>query len=158
MIDTMTDPRFAAVVEYFRRVDAGDPSVVDLMTDEVQVYFPKFGTRRGKSAVGELAQGIMRSVSSIAHDFERMTILAAGHHVIVEGFESGLAKDGTPWPDPMFSEGRFCNVFEFQGPLIKRLHIYVDPDFSSRDKGRFLWGGNVRLAAPGTSGALDAGS
>ena len=44
------------------------------------------------------------------------------------------------WPDPERSEGRYCNVFGFRDLLIKRLHIYADPDFAGADRSRFLWG------------------
>jgi hypothetical protein len=36
--------------------------------------------------------------------------------------------------------GHFCNVFEFRGDLISRVHIYLDPDYASEDQPRFLWG------------------
>ena len=35
---------------------------------------------------------------------------------------------------------RLCNVFEFRGDLICRMHIYLDPDYGGEDKDRFLWG------------------
>jgi hypothetical protein len=38
----------AAVKQYFISADAGQPDVLDLFTDEVQIYFPKFGSRKGK--------------------------------------------------------------------------------------------------------------
>jgi hypothetical protein len=55
---------------------------------------------------------------------------------VVEGTESGVAGDGTPWPDGEVSQGRFCNVFEFNGDLISALRIYVDPDFTSSHQDR----------------------
>jgi hypothetical protein len=36
--------------------------------------------------------------------------------------------------------GHFCNVFEFRGDLISRVHIYLDPDYAGEDQPRFLWG------------------
>jgi hypothetical protein len=35
-------------------------------------------------------------------------------------------------------------VFEFRGPLIARMHIYLDPDYTGRDENRFLWGRDRR--------------
>ena len=87
----------------------------------------------------------MGSLQRIEHDFDRMTFHVAGDHVIVEGFEGGVMADGTPWPVEGRSEGRFANVFEFDGALIKRVFIYVDPDFPSANDAGFLWGRNVRL-------------
>jgi hypothetical protein len=54
--------------EYYRRADAGRPDLVDLFTEDVELYFPKFGVRRGKTALGELAAGLLGSLKSIEHD------------------------------------------------------------------------------------------
>ena len=59
-----------------------------------------------------------------------------GPYVVVEGREKGMTKQGVAWPDNVISYGLFCNVFEFEGNLIKRVHIYVDPDFTSCDSER----------------------
>jgi hypothetical protein len=36
-------------------------------------------------------------------------------------------------------------VFEFEGTLIRRLHVYVDPDFASADHQRVAWGAQARM-------------
>src|SRR5688572_13613737 len=141
--DALTQTRIQVATDYFRKVDSGDPTIVDIMTDGVEVYFPKFGVGRGKAAFVEVAQGLMRSLQSIQHDLDRMRFHVAGHHIIVEGFESGVMADGTPWPVEERSEGRFANVFEFEGNRIKRLYVYVDPDLASTHRERFLWGDNA---------------
>jgi ketosteroid isomerase-like protein len=138
--EDLTGARKETALEYFRRVDSGDPSILDLMTEDVQIYFPKFGVGVGKDAVVRAAQGMMSTLQRIEHDFERMNIITAGDFVVVEGFEKGVSADGTEWPIQGRSEGRYCNVFEFSGSLIKRVHIYVDPDFTSTHTERFLWG------------------
>lgn len=56
-----------------------------------------------------------------------------GDRIAVEGQERGVTRAGETWPDGMVSEGRFCNVFEFEGLLIARAYIYVDPDFIGAD-------------------------
>ena len=56
--------------------------------------------------------------------------------MIVEGTESGATQEGVSWPDHQISYGKFCNVFGFKGELIKRVHIYVDPDYASEDRER----------------------
>ncbi|WP_405833295.1 hypothetical protein [Streptomyces sp. NBC_01176] len=38
----------------------------------------------------------------------------------------------------------FCNVFEFEGERIKRLHIYEDPDFAGTHADGIIWGQSVR--------------
>lgn len=147
----MSDPALAktrveVATEYFRKIDNGDPTIVGIMTDDVEVYFPKFGVGYGKAEFLEVAKGLMGSLREMRHDFNRMKFHVAGDHVIVEGFESGVMADGTPWPVEERSEGRFANVFEFEGDLIKRLYVYVDPDFASTHEQRFLWGDRVRMS------------
>lgn len=146
----LAELRIGRAMAYFRKVDASDPTLLELMTDDVQFFFPKFGVGYGKDAFAECARGFQSALKSIEHDFGRMSIITSGDHVIVEGFEKGVTAEGVAWPDPAKSEGRYCNVFEFRGPLIKRVHIYVDPDFTSSDESRFLWGIPVRLTKPET--------
>ena len=69
-----------------------------------------------------------------------MNILCVGESVVVEGFEQGVTAEGVAWPIPGRSDGRFCNVFEFRDGLIRRLHIYVDPDFLGAHNEQYLWG------------------
>ncbi|WP_172122119.1 MULTISPECIES: nuclear transport factor 2 family protein [unclassified Devosia] len=142
--DALTAQRIEITTEYFRRVDAGDPAVLDLMSDDVQLYFPKFGVGYGKAAVAESAAGLMTEIATIKHDFDRLNFITSGDYVVVEGYEGGTTKDGKVWPNPERSEGRFCNVFVFDDLLIKRVHVYVDPDFTSSDRARFHWGDTVR--------------
>ena len=54
MQTTESDRRQIALAqEYFRRVDAGRADLTDLMSEDVEFYFPKFGTGRGKGAFGK---------------------------------------------------------------------------------------------------------
>ncbi|OOF23730.1 hypothetical protein BZJ17_02810 [Salinivibrio sp. IB574] len=121
------------VILYFQKIDAGDSSYLDLFSEDVDFYFPKFGQAKGKSALVEFGNRIGSSLSSIWHDIEGFQITTAGNKVIVEGQEGGVMSDGTPWPDNKVSTGRFCSVFEFNEELISRMYVYVDPDFPSRD-------------------------
>jgi SnoaL-like domain len=57
----------AVVRQYFVSADAGHANVLDLFTDDVQIYFPKFGVATGKAAFRELATGLLGSLKSIAH-------------------------------------------------------------------------------------------
>ncbi|MFU1555129.1 nuclear transport factor 2 family protein [Aeromonas sp. A04] len=124
------------VVEYFEKVDAGDPSYLDLFSENVDFFFPKFGLAKGKDALVEFGNRIGSSLTSIWHGIDGFKITTAGNTVIVEGQEGGVMSDGTSWPDNNISMGRFCSVFEFTGKLISRMSVYVDPDFPSRDVAR----------------------
>lgn len=123
--------RTEIVREYFCRVDAGDPTLIDLYTDDVELYFPKFGFGRGIDDMVDFAQRIGADLGSLTHDIDGLEFVVAGDRVVVEGAERGTTADGTPWPDGRVSTGRFCNVFTFRGLLISSVRIYTDPDFAS---------------------------
>ncbi len=126
--------------EYFRRGDAGDASIVDMFDENVELYFPKFGSRVGKSAVGMFVQGLLGQVRTLRHYPDEYNYIVSGDFVAVEGREDGVTQGGTIWPVQGRTDGRFCNVFRFRGELIVQLHIYVDPDFTGEDEARFYWG------------------
>ncbi len=134
----------AAVEQYFVRADAGQASVLDLFTDDVQIYFPKFGIATGKAAFGELATGLLGSLKSIAHYISDFKYVVGSNTVVVEGATHGADRQGAEWSGGKTAGGRFCSVFEFRGPLIARMHIYLDPDYTGRDENRFLWGRDRR--------------
>ena len=123
--------RVEIVRTYFRMIDAGDPGLLDLYTDDVELFFPKFGYGRGRDDMIEFARRLWLDLGSIAHDIEGLDVMVSGDHVIVEGREWGTLADGTPWPDGSVSSGRFCNVFTFRGSAISSVHIYADPDIAS---------------------------
>lgn len=136
---TLTEQRIALVKEYFRKGDGGDAALLDMLTDDIELYFPKFGTRSGKAAFTVFVEGLLTQIQSLQHYPEQYSYIASGDLLVVEGWESGVARDGTSWPIPGRSEGRFCNIFRFRDKLISHLHIYVDPDFMSQDTDRFFW-------------------
>jgi ketosteroid isomerase-like protein len=129
-----------AVEQYFIRGDAGRPDTLDLFTDDVQIYFPKFGVTHGKAGFGELAEGLMSSVTAFGHDLPSFEYVVAENTVIVEGLTRGAGRDGRAWRGGETPGGRFCSVFKFRDGLIARMHIYLDPDYTGRDSERFLWG------------------
>lgn len=127
----LTDTRIALVRTAFHLIDNGDPALLDLYTDDVELYFPKFGFGHGKADMADFAQRLWSDLTSLSHDIDGLDIMVAGDRIIVEGQEWGTTTDGEPWPDQRVSTGRFCNVFTFRGTLISAVHIYVDPDFTS---------------------------
>lgn len=131
-------------INYFRMVDAGNPEVIDLFTEDARMFYPKFGIAKGKAQIGAFAQGLGRGVASLEHDIGGLTVLSSGDYVIVEGAEKGTTTSGVDFPDGVSSFGLFCNVFEFEGELIKRIHIYVDPDFANTHAEGVAWGKSVQ--------------
>ena len=138
--------RIDAAINYFRYVDSGDPSLVSLFTDDAVLYFPKLGMAHGKAEIGLIAQGFGSEIVEILHDIENFNIMPSGDFVVVEGQVRGATHSGGAFPDNLYSQGRFCNVFEFSGEAINRLHIYEDPDFNSADAPRVAWAKKVHDA------------
>jgi len=126
--------------QYFVRSDAGREDTLDLFHEDIRIWFPKLGVVRGKAGFLELAQGLLGSVDAFAHDREALRYFADGDTVIVEGTTIGRGKNGIDWKGGETPGGRFCSIFEFDGDLIVRMHIYLDPDYTSQDEARFLWG------------------
>ncbi len=128
--------RIQAIKDYFRKVDENDPTLLDMFADEVQFFFPKFGVKKGKSAVMTFGQRIGSMLKYLKHDINGLNFLVAGDTIVVEGREWGEMRDGTAWPDGTISQGLFCNVFVFNGMLMQRVYIYVDPDYANADTER----------------------
>ena len=84
----------AAVKQYFVKADAGDASVFDLFTDDVQIYVPKFGIATGKAAFGDLATGLLGSLKSIAHYISDFKYVVGSDSVVVEGATHGAPPRG----------------------------------------------------------------
>ena len=132
------------VKEYFRRVDAGSDNLADLFTDDVEVYFPKFGIASGKAAFTELATGLLTRIGQISHDVESVHWVANDNDVIAEGTSSGTTQSGASWTGGRTPGGRFCNVVHFRDGKIDRLHIHLDPDYVGEHQANFLWGSERR--------------
>lgn len=130
--------------QYFRRADAGDPTIIDLFTDDAQMFYPKFGYAHGKKQIGAFARGLGRGVASLRHELDGFVVVSAGNYVVIEGAEHGTTTTGVDFPDAKSSFGLFCNVFEFEGLLIKRVHVYVDPDFANSHAQGVEWGQSVQ--------------
>lgn len=132
------DEQIQMAKDYFAKVDTGDPTLLDMFTEDVQAYFPKVGTTHGKANLVKLVQALTNIVPHFSHDPSRMVFTHQDNRLVVEGVEAGVFADGTSWPAGARSEGRYCNVFEFRGRLIQRLHIHVDPDFAGHFDNLFL--------------------
>lgn len=125
--DASTEERLRIVESYFRKVDDRDPTVVDLFTDDVEMFFPKFGVGRGKEDMIAFSKLMEEHLECLKHDIEAFNYIVSKDCVVVEGTERGVTRDGVQWPDGRISEGQFCNVFEFEGKLICRVFIVRRP-------------------------------
>ena len=147
MSSALDNARIATTVTYFRYVDSADPAVLDLFTNDASMFFPKLGIAQGKAAIAAFAVHFGTEVVRIVHDIDKFNIMRSGDFVIVEGTVTGELKSGRTFPDGLHSFGMFCNVFEFEGTLIKRVSIYEDPDFGSGDTDRVAWANDLRKTA-----------
>lgn len=128
--------RIDIIQTYFRKVGAGDVSLIELFAEDFTFHFPKFGVGKGKGDFALFAARGGASLRSIGHNIADFRYIVGGDDIVVEGTEFGVMTDGVQWPDYRVSQGRFCSVFSFDGMLIRRMFIYVDPDFTSADTDR----------------------
>lgn len=131
--------RVALAKEYFRRVDSGDPTLLDMFTEDTEIFFPKFGFAHGKAEILPFLAGLTSAVTTFDHPQDQMTFTASDNRVVVEGTENGRLASGLPFPGDARSSGLFCNVFEFRGQLISRMHVYADPDLAGQQPALFDW-------------------
>jgi hypothetical protein len=124
---------------YFEEVDKGRlPN--ELFKPDFEFYFPKYGVGRGLKEFHEFATGLAATGYKAIHHRHRLKYIACGHEVFVEGTTSGTDGEGKTWNGGATPGGRFCGVFDFsEDGLIERMYIYLDPDYTSRDTGRFHW-------------------
>jgi len=80
-------------------------------------------------------------LENIQHDYDTMIFISSDKYLVVEGTSHGKMS-GKSWIGGKTPSGRFCNVFKFRDQRIASLHIYLDPDYTSKDEARFRWGKN----------------
>ena len=129
--------------EYFMRADQGRPDVLDLFHVDAEIYFPKFGFGSGRESLFEMVKGFEGALEFIKHDYDGLEFIPAVDTLVVEGTSQGRLS-GKPWAGGKTPGGRFCNVFRFRGDKISSVHIYLDPDYTGEDEGRFRWGRDRR--------------
>jgi ketosteroid isomerase-like protein len=140
----ISDERKIAIVrEYFQFADKGDPKVLELFHEDATFYFPKFGIGRGRTSILDAMKGFEGVMEWILHDYDSLVFIPNGDRIAVEGTSEGRMVRGA-WKAAQTPGGRFCNVFEFRGDRIARLHVYLDPDYLGEDDARFYWGRGKR--------------
>lgn len=136
--------RLEAVKKYFHDIDTGSfPE--DLFTRDFEFWMPKFGMGRGVDPFRELADGVRSRIVRSSHRQDAFKYIDGGDVIVVEGCTQGLGTDNVEWCGGRTPGGRFCSVFEFdESDRIRRMYIYLDPDFTGADKDRFLWPGRAQ--------------
>jgi ketosteroid isomerase-like protein len=122
---------------YYEKINSGnfnDDSYYDLFTEDVKVFYPKFGFAEGKDGVKKFGQQVRKLFNNLTFELDKFNFIVADNTVVVEGVEKGAIHTGAVFPDNEVSYGKFCTVFEFEDNHIKRMYCYVDPDHAGVDK------------------------
>ncbi|MBS0971390.1 ketosteroid isomerase [Chimaeribacter arupi] len=128
--------RFEVIKTYYSKLDAQDATLLDLFSDDVALFFPKYGSSRGKTELGNLGKRLVRQVERFKHDIDNFRYICQGDVMVIEGGVKGVMQNGDRFPVGDEEFNLFCTVFEFDGDLISRMHIYIDPDYSHEDTRR----------------------
>jgi hypothetical protein len=125
-------------------MDAGREDIYDLLSEDFQFYFPKFGFGFGRGALERCSGGVAATLRSFAHDPGSFRFIEGADGVVLEGCCYGETISGSPFAGGKTPGGRFCGVYRFQGKLIVSIHVYLDPDYGGADEARLLWGHDGR--------------
>jgi len=135
----MENKNLSIAQSYYALINNGEfnsKDFFDLFTEDVEIFYPKFGHAIGIEGVKSFGQQVRQLVLELHFEMDQFTYIAKDKYVIVEGAEKGVTRNGIQFPDGIISHGKFCTVFEFENNRIKRMHCYVDPDFAAEDAER----------------------
>ena len=145
IVSPASDGRNAAkVLDFYRRIDVQDMPA-ELFAADFQFHSPKYGIGTGFADLAEMGAGFASAYRDVSHTID--LVVEAENLVVAEGVTAGEDVNGNRWRGGETPGGRFCTVFEFDGDgLIARMHIHLDPDYTSQDLARFHWdrGGAAR--------------
>ena len=124
----MTEDNVKHVQQIYEAIGRADiPTVVRMMTDDVQIRFPGTaaipfaGTHRGAEGVGQFFQAIGANVT--IHQFEPREFIAQGDQVVVLGHEQLTATPtGCPW------ETDWAMVWTLRDSRVSLLREFHDTD------------------------------
>ena len=128
------------VLRFFRIGDGLiEADMSSIFSDDIQVYFPKFGIGHGKAAVQAVGAGRYEIFPRFMHHHDDFKVYESGNTVVVEGTSEGETRTGRASDGRKTVAGHFCGVFEVGDGLITRMHIYTDPDLGHEDTSRYPW-------------------
>lgn len=110
---------------YFASVSSKDIETVNsLFAKDIEAYFPHFGVIKGFEEWQKLNKNLNLLIETIHYDTDSFIYSQSDNRVIVEGVESGIYKDGK-----VFTNKRFCSVFEIANNTITRMYVYPNLTF-----------------------------
>src|SRR5258706_10807821 len=135
--------KIAVAREYFIRADQGRADVLDLLDEDAEIYFPKFGFGHGRNSLFEMVKGFEGVLKYIKHDYDNLIFIPSGDHLVVEGTSEGESSN-EKWTGGKTPGGRFCNAVKFRNDPNLSLHFYLHPDYTRNDSALFRYGKNPR--------------
>jgi ketosteroid isomerase-like protein len=140
MTATTTSKDVAIVRQFFDIADGrAEGDISALFTEDVQVFFPKYGIGKGRAAMMEIGRGRYQMFPRMMHHVDLFKIVEQGDTVVVEGTTEGETAGGRTWDGRETIAGHFCSIFEFREGQIARMHVYLDPDLGHEDTDRYPW-------------------
>jgi hypothetical protein len=134
----MTKENFERARGFLKTFDEGG-DVFALLTDDVEVMYPKWGVTKGKGDLARLYTDLGPYLKSIRHHSDSFRMLGGDDEVCISGVSSGVLADGRTWAPDGLCQGRFCVWFNFRGPMISGVWIYIDPDYVDGTSGYYPW-------------------
>ena len=89
----MEEANLRLAKQFLRTMDEGG-NVFELLTDDVEVMYPKWGIAKGKEELGQLYTDLGPYLSSISHHTESFRCLTGDDQVCISGLSSGTLTDG----------------------------------------------------------------
>ena len=92
MTNEMQNIRRANAELYFWKVDAGefDNDYYNLFTEDVELYFPKFGFGYGISGIRKFGETMANILKGLSHDIENFNYIISGNMIVVKGTKKVL--------------------------------------------------------------------
>jgi len=118
------DERKSIASEYLKALDTGK-EFFHLLDEDAEVFFPTLGVARGVKEYTKLFTDLGSRVEDFKHHHAYINWIIQGDMVVAEGSSEGKLKSGETWTD-----SKWCDVFEIRDGKIKRLYIYLDPEYS----------------------------
>src|SRR5476649_1845602 len=95
--DTLKKSRIEVIRQFYAKLDQADATLLDLFTEDTEVFFPKFGTAKGKSSLGELGKRFALEIDMIQHIQDKFRFISDGETLVLEGQMRGVMQTGERW-------------------------------------------------------------
>lgn len=74
--------RIESINAHFQRVDRQDPSMIDLFTEDAEMWFPKYGDAKGKPDIERFAEVLSAHLRSLTHAIDEFRYYVRGDVIV----------------------------------------------------------------------------